>query len=345
KKTFVKSNYLFLAAALLLLACDANPPSSTENDSPEQVESTEPSRLPMIFDTDANNELDDQHAMAYLLMNQQTFDVKGITVNATYNGGDIDKHYQEAERVLVLCNEKGKIPLIKGANADFASIRDQIKEEDYDGKAAVDFIIEQAKAATPEKPLIMMAVGKLTNMALAALHSPDIIPNVRLVWLGSNYPEPGEYNQDNDTVAMNHLLDTSIPFEMVTVRYGKPSGTDAVKVTKEEALKNMPGKGPQASEAITGRHGGSFQNFGDYSVSLFEYIDYYGDPPSRALFDMAAVAIVKDPSWAEVRSIPAPILRDNKWVERPQNTRQIMLWENFDRDRIMADFYQSLEAN
>ena len=53
---------------------------------------------------------------------------------------------------------------------------------------------------------------------------------------------------------------------------------------------------------MTGRHGGAFTNFGDYSVDLFEHIDLYGDPPSRALFDMAAVAIVKNPAWATLRS-------------------------------------------
>lgn len=58
---------------------------------------------------------------------------------------------------------------------------------------------------------------------------------------------------------------------------------------------------------------------------------------------MAAVAIVKDSSWAEPKQIPAPMLRDNQWVERPENERTITVWENFDKDRIMADFYQTME--
>ena len=55
--------------------------------------------LPIILDTDANNELDDQHALAYLFFNEDVFDIKGITVNTTYNGGDINKHYEEAIRI------------------------------------------------------------------------------------------------------------------------------------------------------------------------------------------------------------------------------------------------------
>ena len=59
--------------------------------------------IPLIFDTDANNEIDDQHALAYLLFNQNSFDIKGITVNSTTNGGNINKQYDEAKRVMQLC--------------------------------------------------------------------------------------------------------------------------------------------------------------------------------------------------------------------------------------------------
>src|SRR5947199_1061367 len=76
-------------------------------------------KIPVILDTDANNELDDQHALAYLLFSGDSFAVKGITVNATYNGGNIDEQYAEAERIIKLANEDGKIPLFKGANGNF----------------------------------------------------------------------------------------------------------------------------------------------------------------------------------------------------------------------------------
>jgi hypothetical protein len=300
-------------------------------------------RLSVILDTDANNELDDQHAIAYLLSNGDTFNVRGITVNTTYNGGDISEHYAEAERVVKLCNSYGKIPIFKGANGSFKDIKNNIDHSDFDGSEAVDFIIEQAKMHVEHK-LIIIAVGKLTNVALALEKDPAIYKNIRLVWLGSNYPEPGEYNLENDIPAMNYLLESSIHFEMVMVRYEKPSGTDAVRITKEEALTKMAGLGPQITEPVTGRHGGTFYNFGDYSVSLFKNIDYDGDPPSRALFDMAAVAIVKNPEWAEPSSIPCPRMVNEKWIEQPDNTRKIIMWENFSKDEIISDFYISLKV-
>ena len=64
---------------------------------------------------------------------------------------------------------------------------------------------------------------------------------------------------------------------------------------------------------------------------------------SRALFDMAAVAIVKNPSWADAREIPGPKMVNGTWMERPDNARRITLWENFDKALIMQDFYFYME--
>lgn len=300
-------------------------------------------KINIIFDTDANNELDDQHALAYLLFNGDTFDVSGITVNATYNGGDIQGHYDEATRVLQLCNLSGTVPLLKGANGNFSEIAANFDPGNYDGQDGVDFILEETKTDSS----VVVAVGKLTNIALALKKDPSFARRTKIIWLGSNYPEPGEYNQDNDTIAMNYVLNSDIPFEMVTVRYGEPSGTDAVSVTQEEINRKMPGLGIRVTKPVTGRHGGEFTTFGDYSVSLFKHIfDHVENPGSkrtRPLFDMVAVAILKDPAWGQKKEIPAPVLIDNTWIERPDNQRKITVWEHFSKKDLLTDFYRSME--
>ena len=298
-------------------------------------------KIPVVIDTDANNEVDDQHALAYLFMNGKTFDVKGVTVNATFNGGNINEQYDEACRIVRLCNVNG-MPVMKGADDNFETIVPTVTQTVFDGSEAVNFIIDQAKSVKDSK-LVVIAVGKLTNVALAIEKDPSITDKIRLVWLGSNYPDPGEYNLDNDIPSMNYLLNTGIEFEMVTVRYGKPSGTGAVIAFKEDILQRMPGKGPVAKNPVTGRHGKEFRCFGDYSVNLFEECENHGVPPGRSLFDMAAVAIVKNPSWAENKVIPAPFMTDGKWIERPDNKRTITIWENFDVKAILDDFYFTME--
>lgn len=314
--------------------------SCSQKKSRESTKASSP-KIPVIFDTDANNELDDQHALAYLLFNGDTFDVRGITVNATYNGGGVQDHFKEAERVLKLSNSEQNIPLFLGADADFEDIRSSLGSDSYDGAEAVEFIINEARNAT-DKPLILLPVGKLTNIALALEKAPDIKENIRVVWLGSNYPDPGEYNLENDIPSMNYILDLDVPFEMVMVRYGKPTGSDAVKVTPEIISEKMLGLGPVV-DPVEGRHGNFFTTFGDYSESLFENIDLYGDPPGRALFDMVAVAILKNESWGDQKTIPAPIMEDETWIERPENQRKIIIWENFDKELILEDFFKTME--
>ncbi|SHG16015.1 Inosine-uridine nucleoside N-ribohydrolase [Fodinibius roseus] len=330
----------WMACTLLLFSlygCSSNANNNQlygDNDQMEQ-------KHRVLFDTDTNNEIDDQHALAYLLFNADLFTVEGITVNSTKEP-DVALDYVEAERILKLCKSFQKVPLKKGANGTFGEIQDQVNNSDFDGASAVNFIIEEA-LAEKEHELILLAVGKLTNIALALKKEPAVASNARLVWLGSNYPEPGEHNQNADTTALNYLLNSDIPFEMVTVRYGKSSGTSAVRVTKDQIIHRMPGKGPHIEEPVEGRHGGLFDNFGDYSVSLFENYTMGGDPPSRPLFDMAAVAIVKHPDWADSKEIPAPVLIDNEWVKRPDNKRTITLWENFHIYGIMNDFFNTMD--
>lgn len=304
---------------------------------------TESTGIPVIFDTDANNELDDQHALAYLLLNEQNFNVLGITTNATYNGGDIDAHVKEAQRVVNLVGWKDKVSVIKGADGNFEEIRKTLDRADFDGFEAVDFIIEEAMKKRKET-LVLLPVGKLTNVALALEREPAIAKKVRVVWLGSNYPGPGEYNLENDTASLNYILRTEVPFEMATVRYGEPSGTAAVKAKRKDIYVRMPGLGPVVEEAVSGRHGGSFNCFGDYSVDLFRHIEHLEDGCFRSLYDMAAVAIVKDPSWAEASDIPSPAYVNNTWVDQPGNSRTIKVWQNFKSEAIMDDFYATLEG-
>ncbi len=303
--------------------------------------SNQNSKIDVILDTDANNELDDQHAIAYLLFNGDYFNVEGITINRTYNGGDVFEHTKEALRIVKLCSLENKIPVIVGADQDFIDIKDKMNDNDYDGKKAVDFIIENSKLKRSSK-LVLLPVGKLTNIALALYKDPSIIPNIKIVWLGSNYPEQGEYNQVNDPEALKYILKLDVEFEIAIVRYGKPTGTDAVIASTEEIANKMPGLGPKISNPIIGRYGGEFYTFGDYSVNLFENYEG-GIHKTRPLFDMAAVAIVKNSSWAKKNVISAPELNDGLWTDNPKNSRKIVIWENFDKYEIMNDFYKSME--
>src|SRR6056297_2129143 len=156
---------LLLSTYFLLTQCQAE----------QKVQNHQSEKIRIILDTDANNELDDQHAIAYMLFNSDVFDVEGITVNRTSNGGPIEKHYEEAERVVKLCGLDNKIPIFKGASGNYEEIKNDVNQDNFDGADAVNFIIERAHAKDSRR-LVLIPVGKLTNISLAIKKDPTIIP-------------------------------------------------------------------------------------------------------------------------------------------------------------------------
>ena len=86
-------------------------------------------------------------------------------------------------------------------------------------------ILARVEEAARRRSSCSCPIGKLTNIALALKKDPSLANRVRVVWLGSNYPDPGEYNQENDEGALQFILDsTSVPFEIAVVRYGQAVG-------------------------------------------------------------------------------------------------------------------------
>ncbi len=296
-------------------------------------------KIRLIIDSDTNNELDDQHAIAYALFNGDIFDVEGITVNKTHSGGDIEKQKAEAVRVVKLCDSYPKVGVYRGANGSYKDIVEHIGEPDFDGAEAVNFIIKRAHASNKRK-LLIIPIGKLTNISIAIKKDPSIIPKIKVLWLGTNYPENvPEYNFSNDTSAVNPVLDSKVEFGIAVVGYESSTGTASVLAATKDIREIMPGQGPHIDNPVVGRHGGEFYNFGDYSVNLFNNTT----DSHRALYDMAAIAIVKNPNWAIPDTIGAPKFVDGHWINRPDNDHKIIIWDNFKQKEIMNDFYSTMK--
>lgn len=290
----------------------------------------------VVIDSDANNELDDQHAIAYALLSGDAFRVEGITVNRTDNGGDIDAQAAEARRVVRLTGLEDEVPVVKGASGSYREIAPHVDEPTFDGAEAVGFLIEQAHASDTG-PLVIIPIGKLTNVALALEKDPSIASEIRIVWLGSNFPDPGEYNLENDPSAVNPVIESEARFEIAVVRYSRSSGTAAVQTFQPEIHERMPGLGPEVSEPVIGRHGGTHTTFGDYSVALFDHVDQH----ARALYDVAAVAVVKNPDWAVRETVGPYRLENEEWI-RQERGDDLVIWELFYTSKILEDFFATL---
>lgn len=290
-------------------------------------------KIRVILDTDANNELDDQHAIAYLIANSDLFAVEGITTNRTWNGGPVENHTAEAVRIVKLCNVFGQFPVISGANGSYYAIKDSLVLPDFDGYQAVDLIIRKAHETPEGDKLLLLAVGKITNIALALTKDPAIIPKVKVVWLGSNWPVKGEYNLENDTSAVNPVIGSGVEMWICTV----VGGTMEVKTTRDEITERLTGLGPVV-DPVEGRHGGSFSHLGDYLVNLWEHMEEV-----RSLFDMAAVANVKNPDWAQPTVVYEPRYVNGEWIGNGTKSDSVIFFRNYNVEAVMGDFWETME--
>ena len=88
---------------------------------------------------------------------------------------------------------------------------------------------------------------------------------------------------------------------------------------------------------IEGRHGGEFYSFGQYSLNLFINYGYQ----ERPLFDLCALSIIKNPNYAEKKVLEKVYFDGTNWNFNGLKNRKIVFWENFNKELILEDFFNS----
>lgn len=296
----------------------------------------------VVLDTDANNEVDDQFAIAYGLLHPRV-DVVGLTVNATPGGGEIAHHLAEAHRVVDLCGRTGSLPIIEGAERRYADLRNTPLEELGPEGLAAGYLIDMWRSAGSTEPPTVIALGKLTNIALALDRYTGALSGVRVIWLGTNFPAAGEYNLGSDVGAANRVIATPIDLTIVPARYDNGTGAAAVVTSTNDVRSELTGRGPRLPTAIEGRAGGTFETFGDYAVDLFEIAESLDGRTSRALFDVATVALAIAPHWATVNQALLSRYQFGQWTHTPGEEHSVKLATDFAAQSIITDLFQTVQ--
>ncbi len=311
-------------------------------------------KIRIILDTDARAEVDDQHAIAYMLFSGEHFAVEGITVNRGSDGPhrtdrdqDIDDRFREAVNVVKMCN--ADVPVLKGPAGNYSQIKGNIGNSTFDGSDAVNFIIKRAHAPS-DRPLIIYACGNLTNVALALLKDPTISPKIEIWWLGTEWPQDYACNNHvGDLDAVDALLANpqNVAFNIIPWPHG-------IGTNHAEIYEKMPGKGPKVSPGVPGRWGGNFTCFGDYSVELFRRGVWSGQK-RRSLLDAFGFAVLKNRSWFAPKETGAPSFNrtdpsaeekhkyPGEWVTSESNPRRVTFWTDGQITPVIADFFNTFE--
>ncbi len=158
-----------------------------------------------VMDTDTYNEIDDQYALAYMIKSDDKIRVKAIYAAPFYNEKSdgpedgMEKSYSEILNVLhLLGREDLKSSVYKGSRSYLPNETMPVISD------AANDLACRAMQYSPEKPLYVVAIGAITNIASAILINPDIIDNIVIVWLGGHsfeWPDTAEFNMRQDIAA------------------------------------------------------------------------------------------------------------------------------------------------
>ena len=173
--------------------------------------------IPVIFDTDIGDDIDDALALALALQSPE-LDVRLVTTVAD----DVDSRTRLAWKELGLFGRQD-IPLATGAPEPLLDPRLPDKAAQFGILTAADAPPASAHARAADRiievlmgsrvKMTLIPVGPLTNIALALREEPRIKDKVERIVLmgGAYYPARREYNIYRDRIAAQIVFRSGIP--------------------------------------------------------------------------------------------------------------------------------------
>ncbi len=283
-----------------------------------QFQVPEQKRLRVIVDTDAACEADDPFAIAYALMSPKLL-VRAVTAAHFAQPGSMEQSREAALRVTQAMGSD--VPVLRG-------------EEGPGGggapSEAVQRMIREARIDDP-RPLFILCMGALTNIARALRDAPDIANRLTVVSIGGhpygeNRPPWREFNFGNDPDAANAVLQSAAPvWQIPSDVYG------SIRVGLAELQEQvMP--------------------YGKIGRYLFEQMIAYNMTPEAAwtqgeswsLGDSPAVAAVLHPACGRTARRPVCRVENDTSYSPLPGGREILVYQDMDSRYLLGDFYAKL---
>ena len=292
-------------------------------------------KIDVVLDTDAYNEIDDQFAIGYMLRNTQKFNIKGICAAPFLNGNStcasdgMEKSYNEIRKLLSLAEMSHlENSVFKGSEEFLKDEKTAVRSE------AADFIAALADDYSPEKPLYIVAIGAITNVASALLKNPKMTENCVVVWLGGHGVHmplaASEFNMKQDIAAARVVFGCGIPLVQL------PCGgvVDHFLTSKYELEHWLKGKNALCDYL----YNNTVQEADSYAA---------GKPWTRVIWDVTAVAwlLNENSKFMAERLMPSPIPEYDGHYAFDPTKHLIKYVYNINRDSLFEDLFNKLGEN
>ena len=287
----------------------------------------------VILDTDMFNEIDDQFALTYLIKSLDVFDLEAITIAPFSKSGYANtmtieegtkKSYETTLKILdMLDKSEYKEKVYKGATKYF--------KDSEENNEAVEKIIE---IANKNEKTTILAIGVITNVALAIKKSPEIINKIKVVWLGGNTfltKDNGEFNFKQDIKAVQTVFDSKVELVVIPCR----NVASNLSTTIYE-LKHYLSKETELNKYLCDIFIKCKKSF------MKEPKDEIGS--SKTLWDLSAIAYEINTDWFKSEYISCPKVLDNGLYEQTEDRHKVIFINDLYRNKIYQDFFIKMGA-
>ena len=237
----------------------------------------------------------------------------------------MEKSYQEIHHILQLMGKQEYEGLVYRGSAMW--LPDE--KTPVHSEAAVK-LTELAMEYTPQKPLYVVAIGAITNVASAVLMKPEIIDRIVIVWLGGNahhWPDNREFNCQQDVAAAR-------------VIFG--SGAAMVQLPCIGVVSSCTTSAGELEMFLRGRN-----RLCDYLVDIVER-DGAAESPyrtwTRVIWDVTAVGWLLDGDFMKDRLVPSPIPQYDHHYSFDSGRHFIRYVYSVDRDALFEDLFTKLAS-
>lgn len=285
------------------------------------------SPVDMVLDTDTYNEIDDQFALVYALLSPERLNLLAVYAapfhNARSSGPEdgMEKSYEEILRLLDFMERPAEGFAFRGSSA---WLRDKATAPQSE---AVEHLIELARSRDDERPLYVVAIGAITNVAAALIRAPEIARKIVVVWLGGQpayWSSAREFNLQGDILASQYIFDCGVPL----VRFPCALVSEALTSTHAEMERFVKGRG----------------KVGDYLFEIFStYHDKMGKPGvSKVVWDIAPIGWLISERGFKTCIQSSPILNAEFTFSIDLSRHPIREALSIKRDVIYGDLFSKL---
>lgn len=278
-------------------------------------------KVDVVLDTDTYNEVDDQFALIYAALSDSV-NLKAVYAAPFFNemsnspGDGMERSYNEIVRLLKLINIDSINFAFRGSNRYMGDV--PCKND------AVTDLISRARAYNENNKLVVAAIGAPTNVASAIKLAPDIISNIKVVWLGGNefsYPSASEFNLKQDYEASKTLFNCGI--ELVQVPCQTVASHLMVGVPELQACLGSSNIAKALIDIV------------DEAVEGKAYF-------TRVIWDIAVIAYIVNPSWVLTKKEHSPILNRSNLYSHDKRRHLIDIAYKLNRNAIFNDLYREI---